>query len=380
MKETGIASQSGIQNRKSSKIPHMPPSRREKPSGIKEIAEALGISIGTVDRALHDRKGVNPKTREKVLKMARRLNYTPNIAARNLKLNRHLKLGVYLPRQIASYYDALRDGIQKSAAAETSVQIDLKFFDYPSLGQGDLDAMKKSNWLQFDGVILAPGHPSQFQQISTAAAQNRKPIVCVTTDAARLYKLASIRVDSFVSGALAAELLGSWIHEQADIAIFTGDLEVQDHADKLRGFAGTLAMHAPHLRLTPTVESHDSFDLAFASAKKVLEQYPNLRGMYINTANSLPVLKALAESRRLGLIRTITTDLYPELIPYIERGEVSASLYQRPYTQGKLAFEVLTSFLARGIVPQSDTRLAPHIILRSNLPLFVEAAESGLPS
>jgi LacI family transcriptional regulator len=362
------------------RILRMAPSRKEKPRGIKEIAETLGISIGTVDRALHERRGVSPKTREKVLKTAKRLNYTPNIAARNLKLNRHLRIGVYLPRQIASYYDALREGIQKSAAAETSVQIDLKFFDYPRLGEGDLDAMKKSDWLQFDGVILAPGHPSQFQQISAAAAQNQKPLVCVTTDAPRLIKLASIRADSFVSGAVAAELLGSWIHEQADIAIFTGDLEVQDHADKLKGFAGSLAMNAPHLRLIPTVESRDSFELAYASAKKVLEKCPDLRGMYINTANSLPVLKALAESGRLGRIRTITTDLYPELIPYIERGEVSASLYQRPYTQGKLAFEVLAAFLARGVVPHSDTRLAPHIILRSNLPLFADAVESSLSS
>ncbi len=60
-------------------------------AGIKELADALGISIGTVDRALHGRNGVSPKTRDRVLKMARKLNYTPNLAARNLKLNRHVR-------------------------------------------------------------------------------------------------------------------------------------------------------------------------------------------------------------------------------------------------------------------------------------------------
>ena len=63
----------------------------EKPirsPGIKEIAAALKISIGTVDRALHGRPGVSPKTRAQVLKMAEKLNYRPNIAARSLKLNR----------------------------------------------------------------------------------------------------------------------------------------------------------------------------------------------------------------------------------------------------------------------------------------------------
>src|ERR1700710_116501 len=86
-----------------------------KPAGIRQIAEALGISMGTVDRALHERSGVSPKTRERVLKMAKRLNYTPNVAARNLKLNRRLRIGVFLPEQITSFFNPLRDGIKAAA-------------------------------------------------------------------------------------------------------------------------------------------------------------------------------------------------------------------------------------------------------------------------
>jgi Bacterial regulatory proteins, lacI family len=36
-----------------------------------DIADALGISIGTVHRALHDRPGVNPITRTRVLQMSK---------------------------------------------------------------------------------------------------------------------------------------------------------------------------------------------------------------------------------------------------------------------------------------------------------------------
>lgn len=78
--------------------------KRTKSVGIKEIAAALNISIGTVDRALHARPGVNPKTRAQVLKMAEKLNYRPNIAARNLKLNHRLRIAVYVPQQIASFF------------------------------------------------------------------------------------------------------------------------------------------------------------------------------------------------------------------------------------------------------------------------------------
>ena len=41
-----------------------------RPVGIKDIAKALGISIGTVDRAIHSRGGISPITKERVLKMS----------------------------------------------------------------------------------------------------------------------------------------------------------------------------------------------------------------------------------------------------------------------------------------------------------------------
>lgn len=351
---------------------HMKPQGDGRPHGIREIADALGVSIGTVDRALHDRKGVNPRTRDKVLKMAQKLNYTPNIAARNLKLNRHLKLGVYLPKQIASYFDTLRDGIRAAANAETAINIELHFHSYPRLGKEDIEVMQRTDWLHFDGLIMSPGLPSRMVEISNAAEQHSKPIVCVSTDAPRMHRLASITADSFVSGSIAAELLGSWIADPSEVAVFTGDLQVQDHADKLRGFAAMLATNAAHLTLLPAIESHESFDHAYKATRTILAKHPHLRGLYVNTANCLPVLRAVAESVRFGQIHTVTTDLFPEMIPYIESGQINASLYQRPFTQGKLAVEMLTAFLARGIHPQMNTRLAPHIVLRSNLPLFSE--------
>jgi LacI family transcriptional regulator len=133
-----------------------------------------------------------------------------------------------------------------------------------------------------------------------------------------------------------------------------------------------LATNATQLTLLPAIESYESFDHAYKATKTILAKHPHVRGLYVNTANCLPVLRAVAESGKFGQIRVVTTDLFPEMIPYLERGQVNASLYQRPFTQGKLAVETLTAFLARGIQPQMNTRLAPHIVLRSNLPLFTE--------
>ena len=79
-----------------------------------------------------------------------------------------------------------------------------------------------------------------------------------------------------------------------------------------------------------------------------------------------------------GRVRLITTDLFSELVPLIESGKILATLYQRPFTQGKLAFETLCRYLVEAVLPEPITRLAPHIILRSNLPLFLERLPDNL--
>jgi LacI family transcriptional regulator len=303
--------------------------------------------------------------------MAQKLNYSPNIAARNLRLNRHLRVGVFLPTQIASFFGVLREGIQKAAESWSGPGVDLAFYTYPRLGEGDLEAMRAAHWEQFDGVILAPESSARMSSLVRNPERNT-PMIYVSTDAPRTGRLACIAVDSFTSGGIAAELLGRVLPSSASVALFTGDLKIQDHADKLRGFAASLATLAPHLSLIPAVESHERPEEAYKTALKLIRKTPNLGGIYISTANSLPVLCAVEKAEAFGRLQIITTDLFPELAAMIDSNKVFATLYQRPFTQGRMAFEMLCRYLTNGATPEENTRLAPHIILRSSLPLFMD--------
>jgi LacI family transcriptional regulator len=341
------------------------------PAGIKEIAKALGISIGTVDRALHAREGVSPKTRARVLKMAEKLNYKPNVAARSLKLNRRVRIAVHLPQQIQSFFDPLRAGVQAAAEATLGTTIDLDFRTYPRLGEGDVELMEADVSRHFDGIILTPGNPSAIAGSLQRLAEQGKAVVCVASDAPRSSRLTCISVDAFVSGGMAAELFGLRLPQGGSVVPITGDLSTQDHADKLRGFAATLATEAPHLSLLPTIESHERPKDAYQATLDLFSRRSRPEGIYISTANSIPVLQALEQKRLLGSVQVITTDLFPELIGYLESKKVLATIYQRPFTQGKVAFETLVRFLVDGVKPPAATKLAPHIVFRSNLSLFL---------
>lgn len=348
-----------------------------KPAGIKDVAHAAGVSIATVDRVMHDRTGVNAKTRAQVLAMAQKLKYRPNLAARNLKLNRRLSIAVNLPEHIHSFFGPLRDGIQSAAETVFGVEVNVEYNTYPRIGEGDLTFLQTVPDGRYDGIICTPGDPVETEPLINRLSRSGTAMVCVASDAPHSERMTSVSVDSYVSGALAAELFARSIQQKRQVATITGKLHVLDHAEKLRGFAANLALLAPHLSLLPAVESHESAQEALRQTRGLLKRNPEVGGIYISTANSLPVLRVLEEQGLLGKVQVICTDLYSEMIPLIESGRVLATLYQRPFAQGKTAFELLLRYLVERSRPGNPTRLAPHIILRSNLSLFANRARTA---
>ena len=350
-------------------------------AGIKDIAAELGVSIGTVDRALHGRSGVNPKTRDRVLKMADRLGYRPNIAARFLKLNRRSRIAIQLPVEIATFFQPLREGIRSGSSALSDTNLEMHFDDYPRFGSGDIDLLRSAIGKHYDGIICAPTNAAEATPIINQLYREGTAVICVATDVLRSDRLASVAIDGYVSGSLAAELLRFGLPSAAAVGVFTGDLRVFDHAEKLRGYAASLALLAPHLSLLPVMESHDDPAETFTLAKKMLAQHANIQGLYVSTANSLPVLQAIRDKGRIGTIRIVATDLFPELAMEMENGSVMAALYQRPFTQGRIAVQSLLRYLREGVRPPLVTKLAPHVVLRGNLPIFSQyiADPSSIP-
>ena len=66
---------------------------------IKQIAELANVSRGTVDKVLNGRPGVKEETKQKVLQIAKELNYHPNFLGKALVQSKTpLKIGVVLRR------------------------------------------------------------------------------------------------------------------------------------------------------------------------------------------------------------------------------------------------------------------------------------------
>jgi LacI family transcriptional regulator len=339
--------------------------------GIKDIARAAGVSIGTVDRALHDKPGINPATRRRVLDRAASLGYRPNLAARHLKSRTVLRVSVHLPREIALFWDSLRDGIRDAAAPfEPTLQVEYR--SHARLGEGDVELVNAALDSGVSGLIVAPGDPAALGPCLRRAAEQRVPVICVVTDAPGADRLASVSADPFTVGSVAGELIARFLPGGGEVAFFTGWLGTEDHAEKLRGFHASVDAVGHGVRVAEIVEAHDDERVGYRRARAVLDAHPDLRAIYVSTVNSMPVLRAVDRKRRTGRVAIVTTDLFPALVPRIRSGQVAATIYQRPLSQGRLALQALYQFLLDGTSPPARIKVLPHVVMRSNLDLLLE--------
>lgn len=79
---------------------------------ITEIANQLGISPSTVSRSLNNHPAISIKTKKAVLKLAKKLNYQPNLLALNLLKKRTNTIGVIVPEITSYFFSSVINGIQ----------------------------------------------------------------------------------------------------------------------------------------------------------------------------------------------------------------------------------------------------------------------------
>src|SRR6266404_2928524 len=74
------------------------------PVALSDIARELGVSKMTVSRAINNNALISAETRQRVLEVARRMNYQPNQHARALATNRSYLIGIIVPDIMNLYF------------------------------------------------------------------------------------------------------------------------------------------------------------------------------------------------------------------------------------------------------------------------------------
>lgn len=122
-------------------------------ASIKQIAKLCGVSEGTVDRALKNRSGIKEETKQRILAVAKELDYRPNHFAQCLATGCTKTIGVVCFNICNSFFASLIESIE-IAAKEKGYFINL------ILTQGQIDreleGIRYLSNRSVDGIILFP--------------------------------------------------------------------------------------------------------------------------------------------------------------------------------------------------------------------------------
>lgn len=346
---------------------------------IKDIARIAHVSRGTVDRALNRRGDISQKTRQLILQIASEQRYRPHLAARALVMGRsQLSIGVCIPREIRFFYDQVRDGILEEAHRFESVGIKVIYRPFERLGMGEHEQIQQMLKNDIKALIMTPGVDRSLCALINGAEKRKIRVVCVAGDIADSFRSTAVSSDAELNGRCAAELMGKFIHGKAGVVIFTGMLQSEIQSKEVSSFSSAFEQFSNGGKVIEVIENHESEEEAFEKCSSLLRRVRRIDGMYISTANCLPVCAALDAAGLADRVKLVTTDLYPDMVPWFERGTILASVYQRPYTQGQTAVRLIVDHIVSGHPFPPAFYLSPSVVLRSNLHTFREVSPRAI--
>lgn len=309
---------------------------------IKDIAEKAGVSTGTVDRVIHKRGNVSPKTKQKVKQVMEELGYEPNIIASMLAYNRVFKIATLLPDyQVDPYWQQPKIGIEKAIESIKHYGIEVVPF-YFNLFKAEEFSQQASNILdkakEFSGVLLAPLFLKEASELLKRCSEEQIPTAMINTNIENSESLCYIGQDSYQSGVLAGRLIDFGC-DQADATLVLnlakGVTNAKHLLDKERGFRDYFNS-LPEKQITVLKKDFEHFtndDKLSRFLKTVFEQHPKTTGIFVTNSRAYRVAKCLQLIGKKE-VKIVGYDLLEENLRYLRSNDISFLINQNPVQQG----------------------------------------------
>lgn len=131
---------------------------KNKAVTIKDVARECGTSVTTVSRVLSNGGyPVSSQLRDRIVKTAERLNYTPNLFARGLKTNKSSELAILIPSITNPFYTSLVSGIESIAIKEG---YNILLYNTNSSNLSEEKIIRSVLGKRISGMIISTGNDS----------------------------------------------------------------------------------------------------------------------------------------------------------------------------------------------------------------------------
>ncbi|WP_394700031.1 substrate-binding domain-containing protein [uncultured Draconibacterium sp.] len=302
------------------------------------MAERAKVSIGTVDRVLHNRGEVAPATRKKILQIIEELDYQPNILASTLASKKSAVFATLFPEPPSKegYWSKPLKGVKKriSELGQYGVQIQSFTFDQTD-SKNFVHETERIVELHPDGVVLAPFFKKESLEFIKKLKKLEIPFVFIDSEIKDAGHLGYIGQDSYQSGMVSGKLLDLLVQEGNILVVhFAKEMDNQNHlVQREKGFYDWYKKKEGNIHEIFTTDVPDTNDAKWMMKIESKIREKNIRGIFVTNSKVFHIGQLL-EKLNLKHIKVIGHDLLKENVECLKNDLVQFLICQRPEEQG----------------------------------------------
>jgi LacI family transcriptional regulator len=341
-------------------------------ANITDLARHAGVSTATVDRVLNRRGGVRLPTVHRVLGAADRLGYLLPPELLSSYRPEPMRLAFVLPVGANRYLQLLAETIARSNDEMMPFNVECHADLITGFNPQALADRLRELAPHYDGVaFMALEHPLVREAVAALHAQGVF-VLTLISDLSNSHRSAFVGMDNRSAGRTAGLLLGRFIGA-ADpsgnkVAMFAGSLSYRGHEEREMGFRHILAESFPALEVIGLREGHDDPASNYRQAKALVEQYPDLVGIYNVGGASEGIARALREARRPRRVVFIGHGLTAETRALLIDGTTDAIINVAPETLMRSAARIFCNLRDDRAALSGIDPIPIGVFLRENLP------------
>lgn len=322
---------------------------------IKEIAELVGVSRGTVDRVLNKRGAVNPKTEAKILEIAKALDYKPNRAGIVLAAQKKkFKFGIVMFGIGNPFFDDVIAGFKEKEEELSGYNCTVLIRRISAFGVEDqLEAIDSLLAEEISGLAISPQNDPSIAKKINELYDMGIPTVTFNTDISGSKRIAYVGSNYYKCGQTAAGLMHLMSSGPLNIGIVSGYSQILCHTERIAGFKSCLEQYT-NLHVVDFFENKDDDFISYEKTTKMLTEHPEINAVFFAASGTYGGCKAILAANREKNMKIITFDKIATTVEMMKRDVVSATICQQPRLQGTLPLQILFDHLATGKPPKQE--------------------------
>ena len=346
-----------------------------KNTRIKDIAIRAGVSIGTVDRVLHERGEVSLATREKIQQIIDEMDYRPNLLASSLASKRNIVFATFMPKAANqdNYWSKPQSGVEKAKhqLREYGVKIKQFYFEMEDSSSFSEEADKLILSLP-DAVMLAPCAKREAFRFTQKLDELKIPYIFIDSILPNTHPISFVAQSSFDSGFLAAKLM-DWGLSKGSVILLIHVAKALDNANHLllreKGFLSFFNQHTVngHKLLKMEISGKNEDEIVQHLAELGLQPC-EVNGIFVT--NSKVNLAANCFKKLCVTPKMIGYDLIPQNIGLLKEGKIDFLICQKPEVQAFQAIHLMFDHIVKKEKIRKENFTSIDLITRENINFY----------